>query len=142
MEETCILCGDIIPEGRQVCPICEQKYGRKPDERKAMDFLLRQSVLKGPPGGKEIIIHGQFMGDTLKCPDTIAYDAAKKQRHWTAFRQFFDFLNAFFISGTRRTKSESNHYCSGKSEGRHGQNHYVRQFGRRISPGRKKGAAG
>ena len=20
MEETCILCGDIIPEGRQVCP--------------------------------------------------------------------------------------------------------------------------
>lgn len=46
MEETCILCGDIIPEGRQVCPICEQKYGGKLDERKAMDFLLRQSVLK------------------------------------------------------------------------------------------------
>ena len=56
MEETCILCGDIIPEGRQVCPICEQKYGGKLDERKAMDLLLRQSVLKGPPGGKEIII--------------------------------------------------------------------------------------
>ena len=27
MEERCICCGDIIPEGRQVCPICEAKWG-------------------------------------------------------------------------------------------------------------------
>ena len=85
---------------------------------------------------------GVEMGDTLKCPDTIAYDAAKKQRHRTAFRRFFDFLNAFFVSTLRRKKSESNHYCPGKSEGRHRQNHYMRQFGRRVSPGREKGAAG
>ena len=26
MENTCITCGRIIPEGRQVCPSCEQKY--------------------------------------------------------------------------------------------------------------------
>lgn len=25
MDNTCIMCGDIIPEGRQVCPICENK---------------------------------------------------------------------------------------------------------------------
>ena len=61
MEETCIVCGDIIPEGRQVCPACEQKYCGKPDERQAMSQLLRQSMLKGPPYGKEIIMHGQFM---------------------------------------------------------------------------------
>ena len=24
MTETCVCCGDIIPEGRQVCPKCEQ----------------------------------------------------------------------------------------------------------------------
>ena len=23
--ETCIMCGEIIPEGRQVCPICEER---------------------------------------------------------------------------------------------------------------------
>ncbi len=23
MEDRCVMCGDIIPEGRQVCPICE-----------------------------------------------------------------------------------------------------------------------
>lgn len=23
MTETCVCCGDIIPEGRQVCPACE-----------------------------------------------------------------------------------------------------------------------
>ena len=25
MENTCICCGEIIPEGRMVCPICEMK---------------------------------------------------------------------------------------------------------------------
>ena len=23
MEERCIVCGDVVPEGRQVCPVCE-----------------------------------------------------------------------------------------------------------------------
>jgi hypothetical protein len=26
MENTCICCGAIIPEGRQVCPICERRW--------------------------------------------------------------------------------------------------------------------
>ena len=25
-EEYCVMCGDIIPEGRMVCPICEKKW--------------------------------------------------------------------------------------------------------------------
>lgn len=24
--ETCIVCGEVIPEGRQVCPVCEKKF--------------------------------------------------------------------------------------------------------------------
>lgn len=24
MEERCVMCGEIVPEGRQVCPSCEQ----------------------------------------------------------------------------------------------------------------------
>lgn len=27
MDERCVCCGEIIPEGRQVCPNCEKKMG-------------------------------------------------------------------------------------------------------------------
>ena len=33
MENRCICCGEIIPEGRQVCPACEA--GQHPDRVKA-----------------------------------------------------------------------------------------------------------
>lgn len=29
MEERCICCGEIIPEGRQVCPHCEDENARR-----------------------------------------------------------------------------------------------------------------
>lgn len=29
MEERCVCCGEIIPEGRMVCPICEGKCAGK-----------------------------------------------------------------------------------------------------------------
>ena len=31
-EEHCVMCGDIIPEGRMVCPICEKKWKGTPIE--------------------------------------------------------------------------------------------------------------
>lgn len=34
MEERCICCGDIIPEGRQVCPACEAKVDSLPKTQK------------------------------------------------------------------------------------------------------------
>lgn len=34
MADRCVCCGEIIPEGRQVCPNCEKKA----KERDAMDF--------------------------------------------------------------------------------------------------------
>lgn len=30
MVERCVCCGEIIPEGRQVCPDCEDKIGQQP----------------------------------------------------------------------------------------------------------------
>lgn len=32
MENRCIVCGKIIPEGRQVCPQCENGYPPQPDD--------------------------------------------------------------------------------------------------------------
>ena len=26
MEDHCVACGEVIPEGRQVCPICNREY--------------------------------------------------------------------------------------------------------------------
>lgn len=31
-EDRCVCCGDIIPEGRQVCKICESNF-KKPNEK-------------------------------------------------------------------------------------------------------------
>ena len=31
MEDTCVICGRVIPEGRQVCPACEQKQNETED---------------------------------------------------------------------------------------------------------------
>ena len=33
---TCVLCGDVIPEGRQVCPICIEKTVGRPDDMVAV----------------------------------------------------------------------------------------------------------
>ena len=33
MEDRCICCGDIIPEGRQVCPNCEESVKIKNKEK-------------------------------------------------------------------------------------------------------------
>ena len=68
MDNTCVVCGAVIPEGRQVCPTCEQKHCGQPESGLVMAYLLRQSVLKGLPGGEKIILHGQFTGDILCFP--------------------------------------------------------------------------
>lgn len=36
MEERCVICGEIIPEGRQVCPKCEKR--RWDDEQREGDY--------------------------------------------------------------------------------------------------------
>lgn len=34
MEDRCLYCGEIIPEGRQICPGCEDALYREIDEKK------------------------------------------------------------------------------------------------------------
>ena len=58
MDNTCVFCGAVIPEGRQVCPVCERTYRVHcglPVEQQAMDQLLRQSAPKEMPDDHGII---------------------------------------------------------------------------------------
>jgi len=43
MEDYCVICGAIVPEGLQVCPICERKYGIRKNESAEMNILLESS---------------------------------------------------------------------------------------------------
>ncbi len=38
MDERCVICGESIPEGRQVCLKCEKKYGGEDDSDKPSFF--------------------------------------------------------------------------------------------------------
>ena len=31
MEDRCVCCGEIIPEGKQVCPMCEMRCAKEDD---------------------------------------------------------------------------------------------------------------
>lgn len=44
MEERCVFCGGVIPEGRQVCPACFEKYTAP--EPRAARTIAAQSDLK------------------------------------------------------------------------------------------------
>ena len=43
MPERCVCCGEIIPEGRQVCPICERNLIAK---ERAMKVICNECVCK------------------------------------------------------------------------------------------------
>jgi len=43
MENYCVICGEIIPEGIMVCPVCEIKYGIRKVESTEMRILLESS---------------------------------------------------------------------------------------------------
>ena len=49
MEDHCVMCGEIIPEGRQVCPMCEKKYGGSDNSESQAAFLFRNPKSKGMP---------------------------------------------------------------------------------------------
>ena len=64
MEDHCVMCGEIIPEGRQICPVCEKKYGGSdnsegqaaflfgsPNPRGCLPSLIRREAVD--PGGRK-----------------------------------------------------------------------------------------
>lgn len=44
-EDRCICCGDIVPEGRMVCPGCEKKAEKKPDLAEELVRLWEQGKI-------------------------------------------------------------------------------------------------
>ena len=40
MSEYCVCCGEEIPEGRMICPICEKNYGG--DDNEGLDPEVRE----------------------------------------------------------------------------------------------------
>lgn len=55
MDNTCVMCGEIIPEGRQVCPICEAKTNAK--------YWDRVSKIQARQTEKGINTYGQILED-------------------------------------------------------------------------------
>ena len=142
MEDCCLICGDIIPEGRQICPVCERSNDRLTDERRMMVQLLRHSVWKESPAYSQETIPKLFAGETVKSHGIITNKAARTAQCGTAFRQFFNWLGAFFISWKMRRQCEPNNYRPGQSKGRCRENDDLLQLRRRTGAGRKKGAPG
>lgn len=54
-DNRCVCCGRIIPEGRQVCPICEQKAQR----RDIRDYWLNEWIFPLLIGG---VLIAAFVG--------------------------------------------------------------------------------
>lgn len=54
-DNRCVCCGRIIPEGRQVCPICEQKAQR----RDTLDYWLNEWIFPLLIGG---VLIAAFVG--------------------------------------------------------------------------------
>lgn len=71
MAERCVCCGEIIPEGRQVCPICERKAGA---EVMANEKLIRASEAKA----KLKAFHDWFGGPVQLQGDLLARKVIEK----------------------------------------------------------------
>ena len=71
MTERCVCCGEIIPEGRQVCPICERNAGA---EVMANEKLIRASEAKA----KLKAFHDWFGGPVQLQGDLLARKVIEK----------------------------------------------------------------
>ena len=67
MNNKCLFCGEIIPEGRQICPICEK--------RENVQKLVSKSVLNTANACKEKAVH---LIEKAKKTLTTAYDAYRR----------------------------------------------------------------
>lgn len=57
-ENRCVCCGEIIPEGRMVCPICEGSVGgskrNELNRERAMEILEKFDFFQGQRAGREL----------------------------------------------------------------------------------------
>ena len=115
MEDTCVICGKYVPEGRHVCIMCIKQYGNLPDDRSMMHELLRRSML----------------------PEK-TFNKAPKPHNETFRKSIIHSLSVFFHFNKKEVRHERTHYLPRKSKRRRNQNHFVRQFRYRFGHGREK----
>ena len=62
MNNTCVCCGAVIPEGRQVCPICERRWAEFQLHESKSDFWIfeRRNIMEQK--FREIINEGKKQG--------------------------------------------------------------------------------
>ena len=46
MENRCVVCGAIIPEGRQICPNCENGYHPKQERNEELDEQKNNTLMR------------------------------------------------------------------------------------------------
>lgn len=59
-ENRCIVCGDIVPEGRQVCPSCLVNYHMIADQKKQLVFICSPYRGKTPEETQQNIIKAKW----------------------------------------------------------------------------------
>jgi len=54
MEDRCVMCGEIIPEGRMVCPVCEKRVLTRKGEQTMKARTIRENMGadRGDPGSR------------------------------------------------------------------------------------------
>lgn len=58
MEDRCVMCGDIIPEGRMVCPVCEERVLTRNRRTGTRNNRLDQSHAADASGHPSVIAAG------------------------------------------------------------------------------------
>ena len=46
MENYCVICGDVIPEGRMACPNCEKKVDKNYQKDREFEQLIKGGITK------------------------------------------------------------------------------------------------
>ena len=46
MEDRCVMCGEYVPEGSMVCPVCQRKYSGRPAMSLSLIHILKLIVPK------------------------------------------------------------------------------------------------
>lgn len=118
-EETCVVCGAVIPEGRQVCPTCNVKVEAKYKEILALErFCLeigiaveKESFLDGWAlrfkNGGDVVQHGGSGGSKRGCVEfavgrRIDFSATGIEKAKKFVEEYKDELNGGKRRGKRR----------------------------------------
>lgn len=82
MEDRCIACGEIIPEGQQVCKICQEGWRMKEKEKATeIGLVVRTGTAKQPGyirsriyrGKEEIVIKSNGLGLAVDAKEMVEF---------------------------------------------------------------------